>query len=104
LGDDRVYRWEFERHEEKMEIDAPGSITLDDSRGILALLVGGAGLMYGPEPLLTPLVKSGAARLVLKDWSSPGPGFYIYYSSNRQLPAGLRLLIDLIREMQPLGF
>jgi DNA-binding transcriptional LysR family regulator len=103
LGDDRVYRWEFERNEEKMEIDVPGAITLDDSRSIVTLLVGGAGLMYGPEPLLAPLVKSGAARLVLEDWSSPGPGFHIYYSSRRQVPAGLRLLIDLIREMQPLG-
>jgi hypothetical protein len=26
----------------------------------------------------------------------------MYYSSHRQLPMGLRLLIDLIRELQPL--
>jgi hypothetical protein len=32
-----------------------------------------------------------------------GPGFHIYYPGRRQLPTGLRLLIDLIREMQPLG-
>ena len=104
LGDDRVYRWEFDRNDEKIEVDVPGSITLDDSRSIVTLLIGGAGLMYGPEPLLAPLVKSGAVRLVLQEWSSPGPGFHIYYSSHRQVPAGLRLLIDLIREMQPLGF
>ncbi len=42
-------------------------------------------------------------RLVLEDWSSPGPGFHIYYSSQRQVPTGLRLLIELIREIQPLG-
>ena len=81
----------------------PGPITLDDSAGILTLLRGGAGLMYGPEPLVTPLVKAGTARLVLEDWTSPGPGFHIYYSSRRQVPVGLRLLIDLIREMKPLG-
>jgi DNA-binding transcriptional LysR family regulator len=103
LGDERVYRWEFERNEEKLEIDVPGSVTLDDSRSIVTLLLGGAGLMYGPEPLLTPLVNAGSVRLVLQDWSSAGPGFFIYYSSHRQIPAGLRLLIDLIREIQPLG-
>jgi DNA-binding transcriptional LysR family regulator len=103
LGDERVYRWEFERNEEKMEVDVPGALTLDDSRSIVTLLLGGAGLMYGPEPLLAPLVRQGAVRLVLEEWSSPGPGFHIYYSNNRQLPAGLRLLIDLIREIQPLG-
>jgi DNA-binding transcriptional LysR family regulator len=103
LGDDRVYHWEFERHDEKMEIDVPGSLTLDDSRSIVTLLTGGAGLMYGPEPLLRPFVKAGTVRLVLEEWSSAGPGFHIYYASQRQVPTGLRLLIDLIREIQPLG-
>lgn len=103
LGDDRVYRWEFERNDEQIAIDVPGSITMDESRIIVTMLVGDAGLMYGPEPLLEPLVKTGAAQLVLEDWSSFGPGFHIYYSSHRQVPTGLRLLIDLIREIKPLG-
>jgi DNA-binding transcriptional LysR family regulator len=103
LGDERVYRWEFERQDEKMEIDVPGPLTLDDSRSIVTLLLGGAGLMYGPEPLLRPLIQASTVRLVLEDWSSPGPGFHIYYSSQRQVPTGLRLLIELIREIQPLG-
>lgn len=103
LGDDRVYHWEFDRNGEQISVDVPGPITLDDTRSILTLLLGGAGLMYCPEPLLAPLVKAGTVRLVLEDWTSPGPGFHIYYSSARQVPAGLRLLIDLIREMKPLG-
>jgi DNA-binding transcriptional LysR family regulator len=103
LGDDRIYRWEFERRDEKMAVDVPGPLTLDDSRSIVTLLIGGVGLVYGPEPLLRPLVNAGTVRLVLMDWSSPGPGFYIYYSSQRQVPTGLRLLIDLIRELKPLG-
>ena len=103
LGDDSIYRWEFERGAETLNIAAPGSLVLDDGPVILALLTRGAGLMYGPEPLLAPLIASGDARLVLEDWASPGPGFHIYYSSRRQLPTGLRLLIDLIREIRPLG-
>jgi DNA-binding transcriptional LysR family regulator len=103
VGDDTVYRWEFERNGEPKAVDVPGSITMDDSSIILAMLVAGGGLMYGPEPLLTPLLQAGGARLVLDDWASFGPGFHIYYSSHRQVPAGLRLLIDLIRELRPLG-
>lgn len=103
LGNDRIYRWEFERGEDRIDVEVPGALTLDDSAMIVALLVRGAGLMYGPEPLLAPLVASGAVRLVLKDWASPGPAFHMYYSSRRQLPVGLRKLIDLIRELQPLG-
>ncbi len=29
--------------------------------------------------------------------------FHIYYSSRRQLPTGLRLLIEFIQEARPLG-
>jgi DNA-binding transcriptional LysR family regulator len=103
LGDDRIYRWEFERGGEQIDVDVPGALTLDDSGMIATLLTQGAGLMYGPEPLLAPLAATRTVRMVLEDWASPGPGFYIYYSSRRQVPAGLRLLIDLIQEMRPLG-
>jgi DNA-binding transcriptional LysR family regulator len=103
IGDDNIYRWEFERGGEQCVVAVPGSLTLDESRIILALVTSGAGLMYGPEPLLAPLIATGEVCLVLEDWASPGPGFFIYYSGRRQLPTGLKLLIDLIREMRPLG-
>jgi DNA-binding transcriptional LysR family regulator len=103
LGDNRVYHWEFDRDGEQIAVDVPGPLTLDDSASILTLLLGGAGLMYGPEPLVAPLLKAGTVRRVLQGWTSPGPAFHVYYSSRRQVPAGLRLLIDLIREMKPLG-
>ena len=103
LGDDSIYRWEFEKGEEALAIDVPGAITIDETQFALALATGGAALAYLPEPCVTPLVESGDLRLLLEDWSSMGSGFHIYYSGRRQLPTGLRLLIDLIREMRPLG-
>jgi DNA-binding transcriptional LysR family regulator len=103
LGDDRIYRWEFERDGEKAEIAAPGTVTIDDTPVGLALAARGAGLLFAAEPMLTPLVVAGQVSLVLEDWAAWGPGYHLYYSSRRQLPAGLRLLIDLIREMKPLG-
>ncbi len=103
LGDDSVYRWEFDRDGVELSVDVGGALTLDDSRTMLALLLSGVGLMYAPEPLIAPLLEAGQVRLVMEDWCSPGPGFYAYYSSRRQLPVGLRLLLDLVRELRPLG-
>ncbi|MGF6873009.1 LysR family transcriptional regulator [Paraburkholderia sp. MM5477-R1] len=104
LGDDRIYRWEFERGGEKLSVTVPSSITVDHADTGLVSVLGGAGLMYFPEPLVAPHVETGLLRLVLTDWAPSGPGFHIYYSSRRQMPTGLRLLIDLVREIQPLGF
>ena len=103
LGDESLYRWEFERGGEEVAISAPGTLTIDDSHLIVAVLRGDAGLMYGPEPLLRAGIEAGDLEEVLADWSGYGPGFHIYYSSRRQLPTGLRLLIELIRELRPLG-
>ncbi|OJV01732.1 LysR family transcriptional regulator [Nitrobacter sp. 62-23] len=103
LGDDRVYRWEFEHDGEELQVTVPTSITVDQAEtGLVAVLRGG-GLMYFPEPLVAPYVSDGRLRLVLVDWASRGDGFHIYYSSRRQVPTGLRLLIDLVRELRPIG-
>ncbi|VUT20186.1 HTH-type transcriptional regulator PgrR [Klebsiella huaxiensis] len=103
LGNNRIYKWEFERGEEQLTIKVPPLLTVDQAEtGVVAILQG-FGLMYLPEPLISQHVSEGRLRLVLTDWASSGPGFYIYYSSRHQLPAGLRLLIDLVRELKPLG-
>lgn len=103
LGDDRVYRWELERNGEAFQITVPTSVTVDQAETGLIAVLGGAGLMYFPEPLVEPYVKDGRLRLVLTEWAPLEDGFHIYYSSRRQLPTGLRLLIEFIREVRPLG-
>lgn len=57
----------------------------------------GLGLMYGLEPTFARYVERGELKIVLEDWATTGPGYHIYYSSRRQVPTGLRLLIDVIR-------
>ena len=102
LSNERIYHWEFEKEGKVLALDVPGVLTLDDTQLLVSLARAGAGLAYLPEPCVRLLVQTGDLRLVLEDWSSMGPGFHLYYPGRRQLPTGLRLLIDLIREMRPL--
>jgi DNA-binding transcriptional LysR family regulator len=103
LGDERIYHWEFEKDGEEIAIDVPGAITLDQTQFALDLALAGTALAYLPEPSVRLLVEQGRLRPVLAEWASIGPGLHIYYPGRRQLPTGLRLLIGLIRELQPLG-
>jgi len=103
LGNDTIYHWEFEKEGEKVAVDVPGAITIDETQFALGLAAAGTAIAYLPEPCAAPLISQGTLRSVLNDWAPMGPGFHIYYPGRRQLPTGLRLLIDLIREMQPLG-
>ena len=102
LGDDRIYRWEFERAGEALALAVPGAITIDETQVGRALALEGAALMYVPEPSVARDIDIGTLRVVLDEWSPMGAGFHIYFSSRRQLPTGLHLLIDLIREIRSL--
>ncbi|MFC0204043.1 LysR family transcriptional regulator [Novosphingobium soli] len=103
LGTGRMYNWEFERGEEALALAVPGAITVDNGSTASALALRGLGVMYTSEGAVAAMVEQGRLRVVLSDWASPGPGYFIYYSSRRQVPRGLQLLVDLIRELRPLG-
>jgi DNA-binding transcriptional LysR family regulator len=103
LGNDQLYQWEFERAEETVAIATPGPLTVDESHASVGLGLSGVGIIYGAEPILHPHLESGALRVVLSDWAPMGGGLHAYYSGRRQVPTALRLLIDLIREIDPLG-
>lgn len=103
LGNNQLYQWEFERDGQSIAVAPPGQLIIDESQTAISMAVGGAGVIYGAEPILTPYVKQGALQIILKEWASMGEGLHIYYSGRRQVPTGLRLLIDLIRELKPLG-
>ena len=103
IGDSSMYRWEFERGAEQLSIAAPGSLIVDDGRLGLAAAMDGVGLMYVADTMVRDQLAKGALRVVLDDWAPCGGGYHIYYSSRRQVPAALRLFIDLVRELRPLG-
>ncbi|WP_347302972.1 LysR family transcriptional regulator [Croceibacterium sp. TMG7-5b_MA50] len=102
LGNDQLYQWEFERDGEAVAIATPGPLTVDTGIAMLACGLSGTGIIYASEPALRPHLRSGALQPVLEDWASSGSGFHVYYSGRRHVPAGLQLLIDLIREVQPM--
>jgi DNA-binding transcriptional LysR family regulator len=103
IGDDSIYRWEFEQGGNVQSIDVPGSLVVDDGRLGLAAARGGLGLMYVADTMVRKELASGELRSVLDEWATSSAGYHIYYSSRRQVPAALRLFIDVVRELRPLG-
>lgn len=103
LGNGDLYPWELESAGSEMALNVPGPVTIDSTHLALSMAAQGVALAYLPEPTVLPLVERGELRIVLDDWAPVGPGFHLYYSGRHQLPVGLRLLIDLIHEVRPLG-
>jgi len=94
-----VYHWEFERHGETFTMNVPGHLTLDESDLMLRAAREGAGLAYLNSWQVGPDLASNTLIEVLEDWLSPYPGLCLYYPGRRHIPAKLRALVDLVREV-----
>jgi DNA-binding transcriptional LysR family regulator len=97
MASGRLYRWEFERRSETVLIDAPGTLTLDESGLMLEAALAGAGLAYLTEQTVTEHVAAGRLITMLEDWTPSYPGLCLYFAGRWHVPARLRALIDLIR-------
>jgi DNA-binding transcriptional LysR family regulator len=95
-----IYRWEFERHGEAIEIDAPGPLILDEPNLMIDAARAGVGIAYLSEWNVAADLAAGTLVRALEDWTPPFPGLCLYYPGRRHVPAGLRALIDLIRELR----
>jgi DNA-binding transcriptional LysR family regulator len=95
-----IYRWEFERHGEAIEIDAPGPLILDEPNLMIDAARAGVGIAYLSEWNVAFDLAAGTLVRALEDWTPPFPGLCLYYPGRRHVPAGLRALIDLIRELR----
>jgi DNA-binding transcriptional LysR family regulator len=93
-----IYQWEFERHGESVRIDGKGALTLDEPGLMLAAARAGLGLTYLTEWNVAADLEAGTLVRVLEDWTPPLDGLCLYYPGRRHVPAGLRALINMIRE------
>jgi DNA-binding transcriptional LysR family regulator len=92
-----LYRWEFEKAGEAMEVEVDGPLILGDQELMVGAAIDGAGLAMVLEPHARPHLRAGRLKRVLAEWCPPFPGYFLYYPSRRQVPAGLRAFIDMMR-------
>jgi DNA-binding transcriptional LysR family regulator len=90
--------WEFSRRGKTLRVDVKGVITLDEPTLMLAAARDGLGLAYLTEFNVASDLKAGALERVLSDWTPSFGDLCLYYPGRRHAPAGLRALIELIRE------
>ena len=92
-----IYRWEFERGGERINLDVPGVLTLDEQSLILKAAVAGLGLAHLSDAFAREKVASGQLRYALEDWRSAPSPLCLYYPRGRHTPAALRALVSLIK-------
>ncbi|MCG8157306.1 LysR family transcriptional regulator [Brenneria goodwinii] len=100
LPSGKRYRWEFSKRGQMVEIDVPGTLTLDSSPLMLEAAIKGLGIAYMPEPYARAALDDGRLVSVLEDWCPRIPGLSLYFPGHRHVPATLRALIDTIQALR----
>jgi DNA-binding transcriptional LysR family regulator len=93
-----LYKWQFERDGQALDIDVPGRLTLGDQHTVLQAVLDGLGLAYVLEDAARPYLEDGRLVAVLQDWSEPFAGWVLYYPRQRQMSSALRAFVDMLRD------
>jgi DNA-binding transcriptional LysR family regulator len=94
----KLYRWEFARDRQRLTIDAPGSVILDEDALMVDAAVKGLGIAYVGGPAAEATLAAGQLREVLSPWMQEEEGMAVYYPGHRAVPAALRAFLDVVRE------
>jgi DNA-binding transcriptional LysR family regulator len=95
--DGAVFDWLFKRNGKSRRISTDGHVIVNNPYLAVRAAVDGLGIAYTAEAFIEPFLRSGQLVRVLEDWSPSFEGLFLYYPGHRQVPAALRVLIDMIR-------
>jgi len=91
------YRWEFTENGRDFSVDVRARVLTNDPALNVRLAIAGAGLTLADESRSRDALARGELVAVLEKFSTPFPGFYLYYPQRRQASPALRALVDYLR-------
>jgi DNA-binding transcriptional LysR family regulator len=91
--------WRFRGNEERFEAHLNGTLVVDEIILGIRAAVDGVGVLQILPQYVAREIAEGRLITVLENWApTPMDGFYLYYSSRRQIRPALKALIDFLRE------
>lgn len=90
------YRWEFTENGRDFSVDVRARILTNDPALNIRLARAGVGLSLADDRAREE-VSRGELVPVLEQFSTPFPGFYLYYPQRRHASPALRALVDYLR-------
>ncbi|KFG93276.1 LysR family transcriptional regulator [Burkholderia paludis] len=95
-----IYHWELERKGQKLQMDLPVRLALNELAAIKQAILSGLGIGFISEWFIAEELEAGTLVPVLVPWCPSFGGLRLYYSGHRFVPARLRALIDLAHDLR----
>lgn len=90
----RTLPFEFNRGDEKIEINARYIVSVNDSRTFVTAALNGLGIAQVPRFMVTDALAKGDLIQVLPEWNREPLPLYIVYPPNRHLSNKVRVFVD----------
>jgi DNA-binding transcriptional LysR family regulator len=97
LPNGALYRWQFEKDGQAVQVDVAGPMTLDEAGLVRSAVLEELGIGFTMESSVRQDIAHGRLVRVLEDWTPALPPLCLYYPGRRNPSAALKALIDLAR-------
>lgn len=91
------YRWEFADQGRDFDVNVSPQLTTNDMGVMIRTVCAGGGISFGMEETFQPYIARAELVTLLDEWLPTFPGFYLYFSSRKNLAPKLRAFIDHVR-------
>jgi DNA-binding transcriptional LysR family regulator len=91
------YRWEFTENGRDFSVDVRARVLTNDPALNIRIARSGAGLSLAEDDRVRDDIARGELVPVLEEFSTPFPGFYLYYPQRRHASPALRAFVDFLR-------
>jgi DNA-binding transcriptional LysR family regulator len=92
------YRWEFTERGREFAVAVPTRLLTTDPVLLVRLARAGVGLAMVYEDQVRGEISRKELVVVLDEFSTPFPGFYLYYPQRRHASPALRAFVDFLRQ------
>jgi DNA-binding transcriptional LysR family regulator len=97
LPNGALFRWQFEKQGEPLQIDVPGRLTLDEASLARIAVLQATGIGFFMESDVRADIAAGRLERLLEDWTPPLVPVCLYYPGRRHASAAARAFVDFAR-------
>lgn len=97
MASGQTYDWEFEKADRALAIKVTGPLTFNEPALMLQAALDGLGIAYVLEEQAALDIDNDRLIRLFDDWTPSFPGYFLYYSSRRQMPPTLAAFIAALR-------
>ena len=98
IGSHQLAPLEMMQGTQKVRIDMPGAIIINDTDMMIDATLSGLGIGRVLEPIVKPYFEDGSLIPIMKEKWVDFPGLYAYFPQHSQKARRVRVLIDFLKE------